>query len=150
MSIATELRIGNLVTVDNPNCHPQLKGVPLAVTGVQSRGVDYCINLEHVNQKPNTYYETYAQFDKFIKPIELTQDWLVYGFGFEKSDTRFYIGGLDNLLNRQLDLILCTDKDVISYQNYLRPILTVHHLQNLYHSKNLKELILRKDYEIIL
>ena len=34
---ATELRIGNFVTVDNPKYHPQLKGVLLRVTGIQEQ-----------------------------------------------------------------------------------------------------------------
>lgn len=81
---ANELRIGNLVTVNNPEYHPKLKGVILRVTSISPNSDDYSVGLEHINQKPNTYYETYSQFIRFIEPIQLTEEWLVK-FGFDKA-----------------------------------------------------------------
>ena len=138
---AKELRIGNLVRVNNPKYHPKLKGVILEVTSISEtidldRKLTYSIGLKHINQKPNTYYETYSQFIYFIEPIKLTTKMLVKNFGFKKRDCWFYVGELNELLLRELDLVLCTDDMVISYKNYLHPILTVHHLQNLYASNN--------------
>ena len=72
-----ELHIGNLVFVDNEEYHPQLKDVPLRVIGITLNGKEYAVQLEHINQKPNTYYDTYSQFIRFIKPIPLTEDRLV-------------------------------------------------------------------------
>ena len=78
---AGDIMIGNIVTVDNPQYHPKLKDVPLRVTGIQERSIqgeiECCVNLGHVNQKPNTYYDTYSQFLKFIHPIPLTEDILL-------------------------------------------------------------------------
>ena len=78
-----ELRIGNLVTVNNLEYHPKLKGVILRVTSISLNSDDYSVGLEYINQKPNTYYEEYSQFVRFIEPIQLTEEWLI-NFGFEK------------------------------------------------------------------
>jgi len=84
---ATELRIGNLVNVENYKYHPKLKNIPLCVSGINpTLGLDqepsYSISLEHINQKPNTYYVSYSQLIWFIKPIPLTEEWLLkFGFG---------------------------------------------------------------------
>ena len=87
----TDLRIGNLVTVDNPKYHPQLKGVLLRVTGVQERSINGAIetsvNLEH-SVKSMVEYQTYSQFIEYIKPVTLTEQWLL-DFGFEKYTGRY-------------------------------------------------------------
>jgi hypothetical protein len=88
-----ELSIGNLVTVNNPDYHPQLKGVVLRVTGITPNEKDYSISLEHINQIPNTYYPTYSQFLKFIEPIPLTEEWLLR-FGFKKNRAGCSMKGL--------------------------------------------------------
>lgn len=109
--IANELRIGNIVTVDNPEYHPSLKGIPLRVTGAQERSIsgktEYSVNLEHINQDPNTYYDTYSQFDQFVSPIPLTEEVLLR-CGFEFKDNAYFspafnigeririVGGNDN------------------------------------------------------
>ena len=77
----SELRIGNIVTIDNPRFHPTLKGAPLVITGINKRVYNgeatYDVQLEHINQEPNTYYDTYSQFMKFVKPIPLTEEILL-------------------------------------------------------------------------
>ena len=82
MTIAKDLRIGNLVMVDNPKSHPQLNGVILEVTSIsETKGIDnentYGVGLKHINQQPYTYYETYSQFIEFIQPIKLTEEILL-------------------------------------------------------------------------
>ncbi len=88
----TDLRIGNFVTVDNPKYHPQLKGVLLRVIGIQENiiadKVEHCLQLEHINKKANTYYQTYSQFIEYINPIPLTEQWLL-DLGFEKCTGRY-------------------------------------------------------------
>jgi hypothetical protein len=78
---AQELRIGNLATVDNPESHPQLKGIMLEVTSIHEsgnrEGWTHGIGLKHINKIQNKYYETYSQFARFVKPIELTDEWLM-------------------------------------------------------------------------
>lgn len=92
---AGDIMIGNIITVDNPQYHPKLKNLPLRITGIQERSIqgeiEYCINLEHVNQKTNNYYDTYSQFLKFIRPIRLTEDILLKA-GFRKHK----MSGYDN------------------------------------------------------
>lgn len=82
---AGDIMIGNIVTVDNPKHHPKLKGVPLRVTGIQEvdfgNSVECHLNLEHINQDPNTYYDTYSQFFRFIRPIHLTEEILLKAGG---------------------------------------------------------------------
>lgn len=76
-----ELMIGNLIMIDNEKHHSHLKDIPLIVTAINPKpgigygeSLNYSISLEHINQKPNTYYESYSQFIKFLKPIPLTED----------------------------------------------------------------------------
>ena len=79
---AKDLRVDvSIVTVDNPQFHPKLKDVPLLVTGISKTrdcegNMTFGINLEHINQQPNTYYESYSQFIKYLKPIPLTNEML--------------------------------------------------------------------------
>ena len=85
---AKSLRNGNLVMVNNPVHHPNLKGVVLEVTGInetvnRSR-FTHTVSLKHINQKPNTYYETYSQFIEYVEPILLTEEILIKA-GFEKE-----------------------------------------------------------------
>ena len=79
---ANDLRIGNLVTVNNPKYHPKLKDVILQVISIDElldfdKIATHAIRLKHINQEPNTYYETYSQFIKFIELIPLSEDILL-------------------------------------------------------------------------
>lgn len=86
-----KLSIGNFVTIDNPKYHPKLKEVIMEITGINEcnplqgeDGTNYSISLKHINQEPNTYYETYSQFVKYIKPVLITRDTLLF-FGFKEE-----------------------------------------------------------------
>lgn len=84
-----ELRIGNLVTIDNPKYHPAMKDVPMVVTSISLRsnfdepGSEYAISLDQLNPK-NRYAESFSQFERFIKPIPLTEEWAMRN-GFDKG-----------------------------------------------------------------
>ena len=115
---AQELRIGNFVLFDNKK---------VEITGIVKSGFyfdkqDFAINLL-----------------EWFQPIPLTEEWLLK-FGFVKTPTKYYIGDLNDLCNRDLDLVLTTNKNIISYQDYLHPIHYVHSLQNLYFALTGKEL----------
>ena len=76
-----KLMVGDIVTVDNLEFHPKLKGVPLVVTGykkcldIDDRTIwTYCYDLEHINKLPKTLYQDYSQLSRFIQPITLTPD----------------------------------------------------------------------------
>lgn len=143
----TELRIGNIVTVDNPKYHPQLKGVLLRVIGIRENviadKIEHCLQLEHVAKKANTYYQTYSQFTEYINPIPLTEQWLL-DFGFEIEREHYDKGRLS---------ILLADNNNDYYKNgrvfYKSWAIMeaqpkyVHQLQNLYFALTQEELILK-------
>lgn len=142
----TELRIGNIVTVDNPKYHPQLKGVLLRVTGIQehviSNKIEYYLNLEHINKKANTYYQTYSQLIEYIKPISITERWLL-DFGF-KDKRDFYEKGKLSILSANLKDYYPNGR--VYYNSWaimeIQPKY-VHQLQNLYFILTNEELILK-------
>ena len=87
---ANELRIGNLITIDNSVYWIELRDIPLIVTHIgQTMNIkgesSHSVGCEHTNPKTNTYYEIYPQFIENIKPIQLTEEWLLK-FGFEKDN----------------------------------------------------------------
>ena len=137
-----ELRIGNIVMVDNPKYHPRLDGIPLRVTGFEERVIssrsDHVVRLEHIKQKPNSFYESYSQFLKFIKPITLTEE-ILLKCGFEKDDTGVDMFDPDYAEWYQMEFpvigILCqsSDKKYLFDENTdtLR-IQYLHQLQNLF------------------
>jgi hypothetical protein len=70
---ANELRIGNLVFVDNTQYWSELKGIYLEVTSISSESV----SLSHVNMHPNKYYMRYSQLLEYIQPIPITEELLL-------------------------------------------------------------------------
>ena len=143
---ANELRIGNLVTVNNPEYHPRLKGVILRVTSISPNGDEYSIGLEHINQKPNTYYQSYSQFLRFIEPIQLEKE--ILNDNFKSDNGNFWI----DLQTHYLELITVGRDWFPIYSQLpefssedeqrvnLNSIQFVHQLQNLYFTLTGKEL----------
>ena len=142
-----ELRLNNIVTVDNPEYHPRLKDVPLRVKEVICNHIDneeeYVISLEHVSMIPNKLYSTYWQFIGFIKPIELTEDVLMK-CGFRKHklmgyDSNFtysiFMGG--EVIN--ITAIYNADFSIMLH-SVARKIKYLHELQNLYYAITKEEL----------
>lgn len=73
---AQELRIGNYVTIDNPKAWPSLKGLPMRVTEYHAeRDNDFPNSTGSISVEDDDR-DSYGQFDEFIKPIPLTEDWL--------------------------------------------------------------------------
>jgi hypothetical protein len=157
---AQELRIGNLVTVDNPESHPNLKGVVLEVTSIHESGnrdgYTHGVGLKHLNQVKNQYYESYSQFSRFIQPIELTEE-LVYKAGFLKSPgyLQDYINGIAYqieinckelyLLQIENQFYFAEDYDGFIYvfgDDDTKIALSLHKLQNLVYALTGKELTL--------
>ena len=139
-----ELRIGNYVTVDNIEFHPKLKDVVLKVTGISETRNDYSISLEHINQIQNTYYETYSQFSFFIKPIPLTEEWLLK-FGWGQSDEHELCDNSNDVLfyydyHFERFWIELDDSFTTNSICYNMNIKYVHQLQNLYFALTGKEL----------
>ena len=137
---ANELRKGVLVTITNPKHHPKMKDVPLSVTHIGP----YAIGLEHINQKKNTYYETYSQFLKFIEPITLTEEWLIK-FGYETKEGSSH-DALWVMKHPTLNIDLLEQAQDMQYVYMLGNIAVyidyVHQLQNLYFALTREELTL--------
>ena len=147
-----ELRIGNIVSIENETYWPKIKNIPMVVTGmhqvVQDSTAIYSIDLEHLERKKNTYYESYSQFQKFVKPILLTEKWLLR-FGFKKYETAMiksynYIktkdGAYQIMVNSALPTLFCIEdlQLIIRY---------VHELQNLYFTIYKEEISLDQNDE---
>lgn len=135
---STDLRIGNMVHAyggsDTTFGNKEQPRFLAKITSLSENSISWGTIFP---MKQNYYHNSF-------EPIVLTQAWLLR-FGFTKTPTRFYIGDLDDLNNRDLNLVLCTDKDTICYQDYLHPILYVHQLQNLYYILTGKELCLSEE-----
>lgn len=132
------LRIGNIVTVNNPKYHPKLKDIPLLITGIYQRG-GYIVNLEHVNQEPNVYYETYSQLIKYIEPIPITEE-LLLKLGFERNDSGHAEEHEDyhQWLEKVYPTIGCVcqgDGNYVFLEKFDdQKIYNLHQLQNIYHA----------------
>ncbi len=137
-----ELEKGNLVMVDNEKHHPKLKGVPLMVTGFNPRvGVDgestYSVSLEHINQEKNTFYESYSQFLKFIKPIPLDHDSLIK-LGMEQTyNSKFrtrYDLLIDYRFGYEINKVYTNNPSGIRFfGNIAENLKYVHDFQNFYY-----------------
>jgi hypothetical protein len=95
--LTTELRAGNLVTVNNPTAWPELLFKPLKVIGFELKEDEmFPESTGHVRLEDEDR-ETYSQLDEFISPIELSEEWLIkLGFVLKRLDTedtfeRYYL-----------------------------------------------------------
>lgn len=143
-----DLRIGDLVTIDNQNSWSELKNIPMIVTGInEARGLNkestFSISLISDNK-----YNSYSQFIKFIKPISLTEEWLLkFGFKIEK-EVEYVIDIKDFTFKMMFhDCWHIYFKEKNGYgtdQINLTGYWFVHQLQNLYYVLTQKELTLQK------
>ena len=130
---AKELRIGNLVTIDN-KVRLKDSGKTLTVMGV----ADESIRLHNE-------LDVFGQLLKFIKPIPLTEEWLL-NFGFEEDSCNYY-----KIIENQ-EAVLYIDKlDTTFAYGYPYEcsggdlkLKHVHQLQNLYHALTGEELTIKK------
>ena len=147
---ANELRIGNLVAVNNINHHPELKGEFTEVIGIYESINNKCeemhsMRIKHFNI--HGYYDEYAQYIKFIEPIPLTEAWLLK-FGFEKIN---HISGY-SFFNLKRNKRKSNLPSICIYNNYTRVgnntsvmhCEYVHQLQNLYFALTGEELIINQ------
>ena len=145
---ASELRIGNIVTVNNPEFMPQLKGIPFKVysispvMSIKGNEWTYSIGLISLNNNENIVLPLYSQFIEFLNPVRLTKEWLAkYNFTFKNSNIcspskcwhEYEVFG-----NRMTDSIRMSlqSKDVVVYTI----VNHVHELQNLNFSLTNSEL----------
>jgi len=123
---AKELRIGNLVLDDYSGRMIVSAINPYDGMYNHESGVYLCKN----NNLPSGYY-----FLKDIRPIELTEDWLIM-FGFEKETALF---------RKDKHAINLTIAGLYEFKNIpIKEVSYVHELQNLYFAITGKELILNQ------
>lgn len=75
---AKDLRIGNLVYLNNELYHRKLISVPLTVTGVNWKESEHFPNSKHsISLFDIRTGKEYSQFNEFVAPITLTEEWLM-------------------------------------------------------------------------
>ena len=126
---ARELRIGNYID----------RNGLMEVRAISQSGVKI---YDHVN---NIFPPTFFDFDENIKPIPLTEEWLLK-FGFKRVDMMFENASMlywrkdDFIINDERNVILFNDKETMMkiHCEY------VHTLQNLFFVLSGEELVLVK------
>ncbi|WP_185246654.1 hypothetical protein [Chryseobacterium bernardetii] len=146
-----ELRIGNLVTINNSKAWPDLKDIPLTVIELSTELDEYEKELFPKSKGTITLkgdIETYNQFTQFVSPIELTEQWLIK-FGFEDK----YLT-IDKKISSDFTMSLIPDKED-GYYFMPHAILKwgvdlkyVHQLQNLYFALTGEELKIKNHENI--
>lgn len=148
MISANEIRIGNLVTVDNEEYHPTIKGQPLVVEEIWLIGNSLLPKSNYGFTLTNGT-DNYSQAEEFIQPIEITEEWLIK-FGFECKnkcefkDLSLSVGGIlfySDSQDNYSEICVFTGYD---FEISLFHMKYVHQLQNLYFAITGKELTLNK------
>jgi hypothetical protein len=141
--IAKEFRIGNLVNVCNLS-HNDLKDIPLEITGVKLRNEPLFPDCKSAMSFIHPRYEwEISQFDKFIKPIQLTEEWLLK-FGFlrhhlDYSNGVIYIKNVPGTNEFEWGVFPNELGSGIQVKNRIK-LKYVHQLQNLHFALTGKEL----------
>jgi hypothetical protein len=138
---ALELRPGNFVTINNPTSWLALKGIPLMVTGVQLTTDEHFPNSKgsvSLYGRDKWFQNTFNQFEEFIEPILLTEEWLLKFGWVWNSECKSY----ERFPNYDIRMNLRFHDVSMSYTMFnhvlkatvVRRILYVHQLQNLFFS----------------
>jgi len=136
-----ELRIGNLVSINN-DIWGEFKRVPMIVTKIDSDTDDmFPVSTGAVSVKSldKMYPNDFAQFDEFIEPIKLTEEWLL-NFGFYKHNNAWKIGKQN--LYPNFNFSIWKDMSVNSAEFPVK-LQYVHQLQNLYFALKGEELTIK-------
>ena len=99
-----DLRIGNLVTVDNPKYHLSVKDKILMVVGIEDWRDKSSIALMHIDSKENYIIPALSQWIEFVKPIPLDEEWLMK-LGFKAIDNKTYINGKEWIMQISDDYV---------------------------------------------
>lgn len=154
-----ELRIGNIVCVDNEPYHPHLKDVLMRVVSIEHRHdlPEYSVSLERVVRDNSDVNVNYSQLIRFIKPVRLTED-ILLKCGFENTphftvtDSKtldigrrrlLSIGSVEDCNQMMFIQSIHNDKitDLVCVHNYdYNGWLHLHQLQNIYFSLTGEEL----------
>lgn len=130
---ANELRVGNLVTINNEKHYPKMKGINLIVCGIEKLRSDEGakILLNYPKKQENIVIPAFSQFEQFINPIELSDEFMTF-FGFKETFMGIYsIWEFDDF-GRSFNLT--QDSNGFSFQIHgdWEEIKYVHELQNIH------------------
>lgn len=124
---ASELRIGNIITVDNETHRPLETGYPHIVKEIRKESVVVTlIGVELIE---------YGQLYKYLKPVPLTEEWLKE-FGYESIQE--LVSHFEELVEEHTGLYLnyYEDDGILFFKS-----LKVHELQNYWYWNTGKELV---------
>ena len=130
---ANELRIGNLVTINNEEHHAKIKSIPLIICGIEKlRSEEGAkILLNYPKEQENIVIPAFSQFEQFINPIELSDEFMTI-FGFKETFMGIYsIWEFDDF-GRSFNVT--QDSNGFSFQIHgdWKEIKYVHELQNIH------------------
>lgn len=142
---ANELRIGNLVFVDNKKYHPKLKNIPVIVTGIEKKTLTNDLRQSFpFSDSSIRIVPTQGQFkdleigqlNEFIKPIKLTEERLLQcGFKEDLSRVSWHI---TSYVIGEFEIYCIDGGESFKYNDV--EIKYLHQLQNLYFVLTGKEL----------
>jgi hypothetical protein len=138
-----EFQIGIYVNVDNIKHHRQLtlqKSI-LKVVGISMTDNGYSIALNTLDVTKQDVSPLLSQFMKYIKPIPLTEEWLIK-FGFKLTEN--HVGYNEYRLNTLGFRVQCSKNNnpvsLCNNRGYITDFIHVHQLQNLYFALTGEEL----------
>lgn len=143
---ANELRIGNLVYLENDVWH-DYKNLPMLVTGISTDGNKDEMFPNSTGSVTITLLDKsydFSQMDEFIKPIPITDEWLLR-FGFKRKinfehSVQYFIGKNPITHDWLFDILWIDGYSEPFYKNWYHKIKYVHQFQNLYSALTGEEL----------
>lgn len=136
---ATDLRIGNLVTVNNPEFWPQLKDVPLSIysitpnKSIKNDECSYSIGLISLNDRDNITMPLYDQMIEFIEPIPLKGIFWKYGNTDSNDDEFIWESAVRDIRYYLVNGFIQRTKGQYCPLSNNEHITYLHQLQNLYY-----------------
>ena len=145
---ANELRIGNLVKVNNQEYHPELDNEILVVVGInqtdnlERTGRTHSVSMNHLDNKKNYVIPAVSQLEMYVQGIELN-DKNIQELGYTLTDTNsagnvWNIVKIGEFINEDFQIIYFNRTKEYKRRN-LR-IKYVHELQNLFFAVTGQEL----------
>lgn len=143
---ANELRIGNYVSVNNEKYYNEITGKILQVSGIKERVSEHFPDSDYVVSM-TIGLESFSQFEEFLTPIPLTDEWLVK-FGFEDDAGYEENGNIPKVLSTEHGQILIYPDGVYLSDYFIIvkafvKIEFLHHLQNFVYYLTGEELTIK-------